>query len=167
MISYLLDANVFIQAKNFLYPLDVFPGFWDWLKRSMESGLLGSIIPVYDELTKGNDELADWISQFKDSGCFLCVDDTDTQKKYSEIASWVVDPAQGFKQTACEEFFRVADSWLIAKAFSINAIVVTHEKLNLNSIRKVYIPNVCRAFGIEYINILELIRKTGVKFEVR
>ncbi|MGI6669024.1 MAG: hypothetical protein ACOX4M_06395 [Acetivibrionales bacterium] len=28
-------------------------------------------------------------------------------------------------------------------------------------------PNVCRAFGIEYINILELIRKTGVKFEVR
>lgn len=167
MISYLLDANIFIQAKNFLYPFDVFPGFWDWLKRDMESGVLGSIIPVYDELTVGNDELANWISQFKGSGYFLRVDDTETQKKYTEIASWVVDSAQSFKQTACEDFFRGADSWLIAKALSTNAIVVTHEKLDPNCIRRVPIPNVCKAFGVTYIDILELIRKTGVRFGIR
>ena len=28
---YLLDANVFIQAKNLHYGFDFCPAFWDWL----------------------------------------------------------------------------------------------------------------------------------------
>ncbi len=75
--------------------------------------------------------------------------------------------SQSFKQTACEDFFRGADSWLIAKALSTNAIVVTHEKLEPNCIRRVPIPNVCKAFGVTYIDILELVRKTGVRFGIR
>ena len=31
MTRYLLDANVFIQAKNLHYGFDFFPAFWDWL----------------------------------------------------------------------------------------------------------------------------------------
>lgn len=31
-MSYLLDANVFIQAKNLHYSFDFCPAFWDWLK---------------------------------------------------------------------------------------------------------------------------------------
>lgn len=30
-MTYLLDANVFIQAKNLHYGLDFCPAFWDWL----------------------------------------------------------------------------------------------------------------------------------------
>jgi hypothetical protein len=30
-MPYLLDANVFIQAKNLHYGLDFCPAFWDWL----------------------------------------------------------------------------------------------------------------------------------------
>nr|WP_269633613.1 DUF4411 family protein [Pelomonas sp. BJYL3] len=30
-MAYLLDANVFIQAKNLQYGFDFCPGFWDWL----------------------------------------------------------------------------------------------------------------------------------------
>ena len=30
-MAYLLDANVFIQAKNLYYGLDFCPAFWDWL----------------------------------------------------------------------------------------------------------------------------------------
>lgn len=30
-MSYLLDANVFIQAKNLHYGLDFCPAFWQWL----------------------------------------------------------------------------------------------------------------------------------------
>ena len=29
-MAYLLDANVFIQAKNLHYGLDFCPAFWDW-----------------------------------------------------------------------------------------------------------------------------------------
>ena len=31
MTRYLLDANVFIQAKNLHYGFDFCPAFWDWL----------------------------------------------------------------------------------------------------------------------------------------
>mgnify|MGYP001403028963 CR=1 FL=1 len=30
-MSYLLDANVFMSAKNLHYGLDFCPAFWDWL----------------------------------------------------------------------------------------------------------------------------------------
>lgn len=30
-MAYLLDANVFIQAKNLQYGFDFCPAFWDWL----------------------------------------------------------------------------------------------------------------------------------------
>ena len=30
-MAYLLDANVFIQAKNLHYGFDFCPAFWDWL----------------------------------------------------------------------------------------------------------------------------------------
>jgi hypothetical protein len=32
-VPHLLDANVFIQAKNLHYGLDFCPAFWDWLVR--------------------------------------------------------------------------------------------------------------------------------------
>ena len=31
MTGYLLDANVFIQAKNLHYCFDFCPAYWDWL----------------------------------------------------------------------------------------------------------------------------------------
>ena len=31
MTTYLLDANVFIQAKNQYYGFDIVPAFWAWL----------------------------------------------------------------------------------------------------------------------------------------
>ena len=30
-MRYLLDSNVFIQAKNLHYGFDFVPAFWDWL----------------------------------------------------------------------------------------------------------------------------------------
>ena len=31
VVAYLLDANVFIQAKNLYYGFDFCPAFWEWL----------------------------------------------------------------------------------------------------------------------------------------
>jgi hypothetical protein len=30
-MAYLLDANVFIEAKNRYYGFEICPGFWEWL----------------------------------------------------------------------------------------------------------------------------------------
>ena len=37
-MPYLLDSNVFIQAKNLHYGMDFCPGFWDWLVQKNKEG---------------------------------------------------------------------------------------------------------------------------------
>jgi len=166
MSKYILDANVFIEAKNRAYPFDIFPVFWDWLDLEQAKGHIVSIHPIYDELTKGNDELAEWIKSRKDSGWFLKVDDEQTQQCYAKIAEWAVDPLQKFTQPAQEEFLSVGDSWLVAKALAMGSIIVTHERFDQNCKRRILIPNVCQALGIEYITTIDLFRKTGAKFNI-
>ena len=61
-MAYLLDANVFIEAKRRHYGMDFCPAFWDWLLATNISGRVFSIEKVGDELRAGADELADWAS---------------------------------------------------------------------------------------------------------
>jgi len=42
-MTYLLDANVFIQAKNLHYGLDFCPAFWEWLIAQNEAKRVYSI----------------------------------------------------------------------------------------------------------------------------
>lgn len=54
--------------------------------------------------------------------------------------------------------------WLIAKALSTGATVVTHEVLNLEVKRKFIIPNVCEHFQVPYMNTFELLHRLDAKF---
>lgn len=58
-MPYLLDANVFIQAKNLHYGLDFCPAFWSWLIAENANKNVFSIERVADEILAGGDELAD------------------------------------------------------------------------------------------------------------
>ena len=62
---YVLDTNVFIQAKNTWYGFGVCPGFWDLLELGFAEGLLVSHEKVRAELMGGDDDLKcgqkDWI----------------------------------------------------------------------------------------------------------
>ena len=39
-MAYLLDADVFIRAKNLHYGLDFCPAFWDWGSASVQTDAL-------------------------------------------------------------------------------------------------------------------------------
>ena len=69
-MAYLLDANVFIQAKNLHYGLDFCPAFWEWLITNNAAGLVFSIEKVGDEIEAGSDELSTWAAQ-RGHGFFL------------------------------------------------------------------------------------------------
>ena len=62
----LLDANVFITAKNTYYDFDLVPAFWTWLEGQAAAGTLASTDLVYRELRAGGDDLADWIGSRRD-----------------------------------------------------------------------------------------------------
>ena len=63
MTVYLLDANVFIQAKNLHYGFDFCPAFWHWIERENAARRVFSIERVGDEILAGDDELAEWTRQ--------------------------------------------------------------------------------------------------------
>ncbi len=132
-------ANVFIQAKRFHCPFDIFSGFWESLDREMENNVIASITPIYEELTAGDNNLSHWVVERKNSKWFHEVEEEATQTQYSEIASWAIHPDQNYKQTAQEEFLSVGDSWVVAKAITEGSCIITHEKFDAKSKKKRYI----------------------------
>jgi len=158
-LGYLLDANVFIEAKNRYYGFDIVPSFWEWLDHRQASDEIASILPVYDELADGNDDLSAWVKARKSSGWWLDVTGQDIQESYAEIAAWVM--SQSFRQAAKDKFLDEADPWLIAKARVLSVKIVTHEGFNLERKNKVTIPVVCHHFGVDYLDTFALIRSFG------
>ena len=71
------------------------------------------------------------------------------------MAQHVASTALQMKAGAIEEFLGGADPWLIAKAMTMNATVVTHEQLNLAACGKFLIPNVCQHFEVPFVDTLE------------
>jgi hypothetical protein len=49
-MAYLLDANVFISAKDLHYGFDFCPAFWDWIVRENQSNNVYSVEHVGGEL---------------------------------------------------------------------------------------------------------------------
>jgi len=161
-MKHLLDANTLIEAKNRYYGMSICPAFWDWLLQEHQTLELASITSVKDELSKGNDELATWTAN--NVGFFQSISDEPTQAAYIHIATHVAEQAPKMKVGALDEFLAGADPWLIAKALSTGASVVTHEVLNLDARRKFIIPNVCKYFGVSYMNTFELLHKLEARF---
>lgn len=161
---YLLDTNVYIEAKNRYYQMSIFPGFWAWLEMGMASEQLLSICMVRDELLDNKDELAEWARSHK--ARFLTEDDRETQENFAAIAQHVMEhPVFAAQQK--ENFLSVADPWLIAKAKVLGATVVTQEALAPANSKKVKIPNVCRQFGVDYCNTFTLLSMLEAQFILR
>jgi hypothetical protein len=90
-MTYLLDANIFIQAKNLHYGLDFCPAFWEWLIESNAAGKVFSIDKVADEIAAGADQLTDWMNNH--AGNLFLDTDSRTVEKFGQVSTWAeVDP---------------------------------------------------------------------------
>lgn len=56
----------------------------------------------------------------------------------------------------------IADPWVIAQAQVMSAVIVTEEQPSRGSSPK--IPDVCEALGVQYTNVIGLIRAMGLQF---
>ena len=160
--TYVLDANVFIEAARRYYAFDLAPPFWESLVQHAENERIYSIDRVKVELERGKDELAEWAtSQF--SNAFASTDEEEVTNSYASVMDWVRAQDQ-FSDAAKADFADGADGWLVAYAMSKSQIIVTHEVLDPGIKRKVPIPNVCEAFGVSYVDTFEMLRQLGVRF---
>jgi len=158
---YILDANVFIEAKNRYYAFDLAPGFWDSLLNQWKAGRLHSIDRIKQELERGKDELATWAkSDF--SNAFVASDGEAVIECYGRIMQWVHAQIQ-FTDPAKADFASGADGWLVAYSKVNKRVLVTHEVLKLDKKSKVQIPNVCSEFDVPYVDTFVMLRELGVR----
>jgi len=158
-MSYFLDANVFIEAKNRYYGFEICPAFWDWLIAKNTAGRVYSIEAVGEELKTGKDQLAEWASD-RGSGFFL-PPNAGFAVASAEVSSWV--SSQPYYQYAKHTFLQGADLYLVAQARAQAYCVVTHEEAN-DSRKEVKIPEPCHALGIECISLFKMLQREGARF---
>lgn len=158
-MAYLLDANVFIQAKNLQYGFDFCPAFWEWLERMNGQAQVFSIQPVGEELQAGDDELAVW-GDAQGSGFFL-PPDTAVLAAAPKVSAWAT--GQDYAPAAVNTFLQVADYWLVAFAVAHQHTVVTHE-LPANSAKKIKIPNACVGLGVRFMTPYQMLRVERARF---
>ena len=161
-MKHLLDSNTLIEAKNRYYGMTICPGYWAWILQQHQALEIASIVPVRDELAKGNDDLTQWVKS--NAQLFEDASDERTQVAFGYIVAKIAEQAPLMKVGALEEFLEGADPWLIAKAMTSGAVVVTHEVYNPDIKRKYTIPNVCSLVGVSYMNTFELLGKLDARF---
>ncbi len=158
-MAYLLDANVFMQAKNLHYGFDFCPAFWDWLIEGNTAKKVFSIEKVGDEIDAGGDDLSLWAGQRGAS--FFLKPDPVIIPALGSVSTWAT--SQGYEPAAVSTFLQVADYYLVAHALAHGHTLVTHE-IASTSTKRIKLPNVCIGMGIKCMTPFEMLRRERARF---
>lgn len=156
MERFLVDANIFITAKNLYYQFSFCQAFWDFLSTMHQKGVIFSIQSVKQEILRNNDPLRDWINTLPET---FFEDHYQSANSYGKLMNY----AQGLdvKQIAKDEFAEQdnADAWLLAHALEKGFTIITHENYNPDAKRRIMIPNVAKDHSIKVITLFEFLEK--------
>lgn len=159
-MAYLLDANVFMEARKRHYGFDFCPAFWDWIDRENASGRVFSIERVRTEISAGDDDLIEWAAA-RESTLFLAPDPAMLES-LPRVGQWVI--GRDYTQAAVSTFLNDADYYLVGRALAHGDILVTHETSAPMSRKVVKIPDVCIGLGIKCMTPFEMLRLERARF---
>lgn len=160
---YLLDANIFIQSNRSHYGLDFVPGFWEWLDSGHAGSILCSIDPIAKEIGAGTDDLSVWAAarapmfSNMDSACAASL---------TALAKWATTAPVGFTPAAIATFLASGDYQLVAYAHAHGHTVVTYERSEPNSKKRVKIPDACNALSVPCIDPFTMMRAESVRLKL-
>ena len=169
MTRYSFDANVFLdmwRLKYPLYPHDVFPSLWDRIAALIQEGAIFVCQEAFDEVTAHDqtDDAAEKLRQWqKDFPAF--VHPTTSDQEVVRLSADIVRNFPNLIRQKKGKGEEVADPFIIAHAKALRAVVVTNERpegrhsSNFNKI-----PDVCREFKVECINLIDFMRREGMQF---
>ena len=158
-MPYLLDSNVFIEAKNNHYGFDICPAFWEWLLKANRNGQVVSILEVAEEISKKTDILSEWA--LGQGGPIFQHPRKNLETAIFDLTNWV--SREDYNPQAYRKFLRSTDYWLIVFSLAHGYTLVTHEVCS-NSLNIVKIPDVCDYFSINCITPFEMLRTEQVRF---
>ncbi|HCC32359.1 MAG TPA: DUF4411 domain-containing protein [Clostridiales bacterium] len=158
-MAYLLDADVFIRAKNLHYGMDFCPAFWDWLVHQHGSGTVFSVEKVGDEVQAGDDELSQWAAAR--GLAFFLRPDAAVFPALARVSEWAT--SRSYEPAAVSTFLQVADYYLVAQALAGGHTIVTHE-VPPTSTRKIKIADACIGLGVKCMTPYEMLRRERARF---
>jgi hypothetical protein len=158
-MAYLLDANVFIQAKNLHYGMDFCPAFWDWLVHANQEGKVFGVESVGDELQGIADELSEWAREL--GGGFFSKPEATLLPALSQVSTWAT--GAGYEPAAVNTFLQAADYYLVGHGPAYGDTVVTHEVAS-GSRKKIKIPDACISLGVKFMSPFTMLRRERARF---
>lgn len=154
-MRYSVDASILIEGWRRQFPPDVVPGLWDGLTELIRSGDLRATEEVLYELDRKDDEVYEWVKARQE--LFIPIDET-IQAAVSKILTThrtLIDSRRNRSS---------ADPFVIALAHQNSCIVLTDE-MPTGKLHRPHIPDVCTAYGIQFDNLLGLVRREGWVFK--
>jgi hypothetical protein len=155
---YVFDTNSLCVILKHYYP-ERFPSLWIKLNEMLTNGNVKLVRESYNEIMKLNakDRPALWA---KENRNLFSTPSTEELQFVNEIFR-VAHFQQLIEKKKILSGRPTADPFVIAKAKSEKAIVVTEEVYKENAAK---IPNVCKHFDIECINLEDFMQKENWQF---
>lgn len=150
---YLLDANVLINANRDYYSLERIPEYWEWLLFNGEKEIIKIPLEIYEEITQGNDALADWLNQPQTKAALLFMEEVDQDAV--QLATY---EGYGYDLNDVDLERLGRDPFLISYGIdNSNRCIVTTEisKPSKNGSNK-RIPDVCNHLGVIWCHPFEM-----------
>jgi len=151
---YVLDTGTFIEVER-LYP-DRFPSFWRDLDALADAGRLHSVSEVTKELV--HKQTREFLAKWVDARDKLFPTPTTGETKFVADIFKVPGFLALVNQKKQLKGGVVADPWVVARAATLKATVVSQETRDTDKIR---IPKVCRHFNIPCVDLQGMMKQEG------
>lgn len=156
---YVLDTGFFIFARR-LYP-SVFPSFWKDLDEAVKKGIVSPVHAVMQEIESYRGEQGHLLEWIRTNGHIFTLPSEEEQEKIKAMIYYYPDSHIDKK---IKNYHYWADVWLIAKAWHLNATLVTTEKSGKDRNQEAKIPYICDKLGIRCIGIEEFMLEMGWRY---
>lgn len=150
MNIYVFDSGPLIDLFRHYYP-ERFPTLWAKFDKLVEDNRLFSVREVSNEVGARDGSLSDWTKQHKELFEIPVLDELIIVSDIFKIPHF----QQVIRKQERLEGKPVADPFVVAKAKTLNAVVVTTEKYSENAAK---LPNICLKLGVKFLNLEEFMK---------
>lgn len=146
-MSYCIDTNVFIDAGERYYPIDIVPGFWANFDELILAGRMKAPEMLIEELERKDEAWRRWVYERRET-LIVPMDLPQVEAVRKVMAVYEAASIDASRITA--------DPFFIALALANGLTVVTNEKPRRGGAK---IPKICAALGVPSIGLLDLMRR--------
>jgi len=157
-LTYTFDTSSLSIVLHHYYP-DRFPSFWDKFAEVTKGEALFSVREVWFELQDKFD--GEELKRLEKYNKDFFAKPTEGELAFITQIYSVRNFQYNIEKKKMLKGGHLADPFIIAKAKALNGIVVTEEMFKKNAAK---IPNICKYFGIECINLEGFLLKEDWKF---